>query len=566
MSSRRTQRRREERQQALLDKTKQHLESRGQFPSKSGTLSLRLPAQSPQLLSSGATQLAPAKKPRVRIKAATYTPPILYIHPLVICKMMAGIAINPGLEVGGFMEMHPDNLLYAIDMHFPKQYVQPAFVDFDEDSMSELLTAWRAANPTANPARLGTHWWHHHPGGLSNHPSGVDNATFREEFGPNNSADFATMIISCNQAGTPIPALRAEQQVTACGLSIHLIPEIKVRWDLWNDFLSAGGFNYREWMEAHRPLILLESQRPKPAPSPTTTSSTSSPSTTGFNGSYAKGRTNIHIATIRHKLSDRWEVFRSPSGLWWIRDSKNPTNPEDDCLSNDAFSDLEKAILMAECYIRVTEELELEQATSPSPSTSNKPDLDLLDEESWVKTTTEALIQGGTSPSEDTSVPLSSEPPFTHKGESLTVSPNGGIMPSLPPPRQLASPIISKDTILRYREEFQLVGTHPSDKMIYELVRKLYDLNPARHPNYALACAEWCMSLDAPTMARITKAYAALHDVDDIIGAISVGGTAIPAGSLEWLFNFYKDHSHKMPPNPNGPTPPSPRPASLMAG
>ncbi len=462
---------------------------------------------------------------RARFDKAEYREPILYFHPLVLFKMMAAINLHAGLEVGGFLELHPKNLMYVVDIHFPKQAVSGGYVDFDKDDICRLQDEWMQNNPDSHPACIRSGWYHHHPF-ESNTPSSTDETTFREEFGPNAGVDFGIMLISCKEKGSPVPRLGAHIQMTTCGVSVVIKPEVQVVWSQIDDLCRTTDFSMKQWTDQHRPLIqpIMGNGGLYIGSSNTGARGGSSGGTSDSTGrylnpgkkvgtdvpftrnSYQSGTIKKELAVLSHKLSDRFYLFKMPSGIWYLHDRKVD---KDGPIAMDASLSLAQGIEVAEAQILIIEDNEaLEQKLNAQGLTD--------------------FSKGGAH-----NLRLTSE------AESLVATMDGGFT--------RASPQIKAEIINGFRTMFDKVGTRPSAKLIDDLVKKIHDMNPGRTPNYALAAAEWMMKLDAPTMATILKAYQAHVTSKDIVPGLALGAAMPLTTDLAWLFKFFEAHKHQMP-------------------
>jgi hypothetical protein len=96
-------------------------------------------------------------------------------------------------EVGGFAVTMPDDLLYVKDFVLPKQECGYASVDFDDESVADLVDDM--IDEGLKPAQFLRIWIHTHPS-MSASPSTTDEKTFARVFG---KCDWAIMaIISTN--------------------------------------------------------------------------------------------------------------------------------------------------------------------------------------------------------------------------------------------------------------------------------------------------------------------------------------------------------------------------------
>lgn len=110
-------------------------------------------------------------------------------------------------EVGGFGITPPDDLLLVEDIAVPKQECSVASVDFDDDSVAEMME--RLLDQGYEPCQTMRIWIHTHPGD-SAQPSGTDWETFRKVFG---RFDWRAMFILAN-GGNTYCRIRCERPIT----------------------------------------------------------------------------------------------------------------------------------------------------------------------------------------------------------------------------------------------------------------------------------------------------------------------------------------------------------------
>jgi proteasome lid subunit RPN8/RPN11 len=135
-------------------------------------------------------------KPKVEVKELKETigsrPMKLRFSPTAWAKFLFMRDIGD-TEVGGFAITMPDDLLYVDDFVLPKQECGGAHVDFDDESVADLVDDM--VDEGLKPAQFLRIWIHTHPS-MSASPSITDEKTFERVWG---GCDWAIMaIISTN--------------------------------------------------------------------------------------------------------------------------------------------------------------------------------------------------------------------------------------------------------------------------------------------------------------------------------------------------------------------------------
>jgi proteasome lid subunit RPN8/RPN11 len=98
-------------------------------------------------------------------------------------------------EIGGFGITTKDDPLFVYDIAIPKQEVSSAFVEFNDNAVSDHFEDM--FDQGIQPANCGRIWIHTHPAGLAR-PSSKDEETFARVFG---KCDWAVMFILPKQEG-----------------------------------------------------------------------------------------------------------------------------------------------------------------------------------------------------------------------------------------------------------------------------------------------------------------------------------------------------------------------------
>ena len=109
---------------------------------------------------------------------------LVHMRDKIACEV-SGMGITPKLP----------NLVE--DVYFPKQEVQSAYVDIDEDGFAEMVD--ELASKGLRPDQFMRIWIHTHPSGMGPNPSGRDNQCMDEAF---SSPDWAIMMIVAKDGKT----------------------------------------------------------------------------------------------------------------------------------------------------------------------------------------------------------------------------------------------------------------------------------------------------------------------------------------------------------------------------